>query len=548
MFNFKKKLIMKKFKIILSTFVLSCFLFTSCEDAYNIVQEGEINENSLKTIADMQLYLNGTYATLTTSTEIGFTGIFTDETGVGKGNGGQGLTTHRFLLNTSDGYAGGIWYGRYVTINRVNRLIRISQTSVPYPDNASDLAEYNSIIAQARALRAFAYFQLMTYFSEDLSNDNALGVVLTTDVAQASDIRPRSTNGEIFSVIEGDLDFAINNLSPSLTSYKLISDDMINALRARMYLYRKNYPLAKQYAQLVISNSGLNLTLATPVPANPPTNPNYMVYVPSNPLTVGAPTAAWNTSFYGNASTNPYRKMFNDTQRGEVIFALDRPDSQTWENIATQFTTNTSSFNGSPLFEVSRSLFNILASKPGDVRRYVNVDPTSVLNPNYATDPAYIASDVIVIDKYPGKTTAGQPLRNDLKVFRLSEMHLILAECYASEGSLNGATNSVAASLKKIRDARNFLGAQPLPNYTTATDAWADILLERRLELCFEGHRYVDLKRLGSLANVTLLRDATDDNISGVPLSIPNNDYRYTMPIPIDEINANPSIQQNPGY
>lgn len=526
---------MKKIKIVFIAAFVSLFAFTSCEDAYEIVQDGEINENSLKTLADMQSYLNGTYATMSTSTEIGFTGVFTDETGVGRGNGGQNLTTHRFFLNSSDGFAVGIWYGRYTTINRVNRLLRMMQNNITLPTDPTELETYNSILAQGRALRALAYFQLQTYFSTDLTDDSAIGACLVTTVAEASDLFPRATNGEIFALIESDLDFAINNLPSSATSYYLITDDMINALRARMYLYRGNYPLAKQYANAVISGSGLNLTAATPVPANPPTN--------------GGPgTAAWNNSFYGNNSTNPYRKMWNDTQRGEVIFALSRPAAQTWENIATLFTTNTSSANGSPLFEVSRNLFNILASKPGDIRRYANVDPTSILNANYATDPAYITNDVIVIDKYPGKTVSGAALRNDIKVFRLSEMYLILAECYASEGNINGATNSVAAELKRIRDARNFLGVQPLPTYANATEAWADILLERRLELCFEGHRYIDLKRLGTLANKTMERDATDDSVSGTPLSIPNGDYRYTMPIPINEINANPGIQQNPGY
>jgi hypothetical protein len=182
------------------------------------------------------------------------------------------------------------------------------------------------------------------------------------------------------------------------------------------------------------------------------------------------------------------------------------------------------------------------------VRRYTNVDPTSLINQNYATDPNYIATDVLVIDKYPGKP--GFVTRNDIKVFRLSEMYFILAECLANEGNINGASNSVASVIKQIRDARNFLGAQPLPVYADATAAWAGILDERRLELCFEGFRYIDMKRLGTLAGQTLDRHPTDDQISGAELSIPNNDYRFTMPIPLDEINGNPGIasQQNPGY
>jgi len=41
-------------------------------------------------------------------------------------------------------------------------------------------------------------------------------------------------------------------------------------------------------------------------------------------------------------------------------------------------------------------------------------------------------------------------------------------------------------------------------------------------------------------------RHATDDT---VPVTnLPNNSYKYTLPIPINEIAGNPNIQQNPGY
>ena len=314
-----------------------------------------------------------------------------------------------------------------------------------------------------------------------------------------------------------------------------------------MYLYRGKYALAQQYAQDVIANSGLQLAVATPVPTPAPTNPNYSVVVALNPLTLGSPTTAWNNSFYGAASTNPYRRMFADLNQGEVIFALDRPATGGWENIAGNFSTNATNVSGSPFFEVGRNLFNELRSVPGDVRRYANVDPTSRINQNYDTDPNYLQSDVLIIDKYPGK--GSQPLRNDLKVFRLSEMYMILAECYARSGNYNGATASTAWAVKKIRDARNFLNNnQPLPVYADATEALKDVLLERRKEFCFEGHRYVDLRRLGVELNVSIDRHPTDDEIKTLPTTIPNTDYRFTMPIPTAEINANGNIQQNPSY
>lgn len=541
---------MKRIKLIFISSFFTLFLFTSCEDAYNIVQDGELNESAITDLTSLRSYLNGTYASVTISNQIGFTGIFTDECSVGRGNGGQSLNLHRFFLTTGEGYASSMWYGSYQVINRCNRTIRMANEQIAIPTDPTDLAEYNSILAEARALRAFSYFQLLTYFSTDLKDDNALGVMFFTNVPQASDKLPRVANGIIFDQIEEDLVFAFDNVVAStVTPYKYISKPMISALRARMYLYRGNYTLARQYAEEAIATSGVTLTAATPIVATAPTNPNYSVFVAANPASAGAPTAAWNTAFYGTASTNPYRRMWADAAnggQGEIIWSLDRPAAQTWENIATQFTTNSSNLVGSPLFEVGRSLFNKLKATPGDVRRYVNVDPTSLINQNYATDPNYIATDVLVIDKYPGKP--GFVTRNDIKVFRLSEMYLILAECYANEGNFNGGSNSVASVIKQIKDARSFLGAQTLPTYADATAAWAGILNERRLELCFEGHRYIDLKRMANLAGQIMDRDATDDQISGVDLSIPNDDYRYTLPIPLDEIVANSNMLQNPGY
>ena len=88
-----------------------------------------------------------------------------------------------------------------------------------------------------------------------------------------------------------------------------------------------------------------------------------------------------------------------------------------------------------------------------------------------------------------------------------------------------------------------------MPNYTTKAIAYQDILKERRVELAFEGHRLIDLKRLGSIAGVSIDRNAGDDVIS-TPLTLSITDYRWTLPIPVSELNGNPQLagQQNPGY
>lgn len=543
---------MKKIKVLILS-VLSIFVVTSCEDSYKIIQDGELNENVLfTTVPNMQSYLNGVYALISNQNSIAFTSIFTDECGVGRSSGGQNLETHRFQLTAANGFAEAMWYNQYQVINRVNRLLAGAQGVDPGTDPVN-VANYNSIIAQARAIRAYSYLELQSYFSTDMKNDSALGVMLLDYVPEIGDEPQRVSNAQIYALMEADLAFAAANISTTLT-YKYVTPNMINALRARFYVYRGNYVLAQQYAQAAIAagpalTTSVGGTGALVDLSEPGVNPNNIT--PPQPWSLPNPahatTNAGHTTFAGAASANPYRRMLADLAQGEVIFALDRPAAGAWESLGGIWNTNTSTVNGSPLFEVGRKLFNIMNAIPGDIRKFANVDPSSLNRPGYATDPSYMNNDVLIIDKYPGKP--GFVLRNDNKIFRTSEMYLILAECYAQAGNFNGASNTTAAIIKQIRDARKFTaGATTLPVYTNQVDALQAVLLERRIELSFEGHRYVDLKRLGVQAGVSIDRDPTDDQILGLPLTISNTDYRFTLPIPTAEQSANPTIQQNPNY
>jgi hypothetical protein len=179
-----------------------------------------------------------------------------------------------------------------------------------------------------------------------------------------------------------------------------------------------------------------------------------------------------------------------------------------------------------------------------DFRRWSFVDRTSTFQANPLT--ATKANEVIVIDKYPGKT--GNAGSNDLKIFRISEMYFIKAECRVRANDLPGA----AAAIQLVRQARNYVASAtvPTPVYSSNTNALSDILLERRKELAFEGHRYIDLKRLGIEAGVTVTDRYSQDAVNASALSPANinvTDYRFTLPIPQNELNVNPMLQ-NPGY
>jgi hypothetical protein len=510
-------------------YILSFFLvLTSCNDALEIVQDGEINDANVafQSVEDMQKFLNGSvYPAVNPTNEIFFTSLFTDEVGFGPSSvSTSDILTHRFVLNSTTSQPSGIWVSNYNIINKVNILLKGS-TLINYNSlNDANKALYTGILVNARAIRAYAYLTLESYFSTNMKDPNALGVMLSTEPADIFNTKlPRVKNSEVFALIESDLQYALTNFNSSVVSTGVSAQHYfdkkasINAIAARYYNYKGDDVNAKANATAAITTSGLTLSSG-----------NGTAY-----------TNMWKDATAANGG------------RGEILWSLYRPNSATgsWSNIAGLWTTNTTDINGSVNYDMSRKLFSLLNQLPGgDIRFDVFVDPSSKFDQLYPNGPNAREDDVIVIDKYPGKlaplASSTMALRNDIKMFRLSEMYLILAEVAVHEGDLVTA----ATRVRSIRGTRSKQSLAATITYTSPQQAYADILLERRRELCFEGHRYLDLKRMGVAAGVGIDRDVYDDDNKTMPLTLPASDYRFTLPIPLDEINANPNVQQNPGY
>lgn len=517
-------------------------LLNSCNDALDIVQPGQVvDEEVFVTVANMKSYLNGSvYSNLEPTYANYITAVLSDEVRPGSGSGGQEVPVHRYFIDSSEEYTGKVWLYNYLVINRVNRLLEGAKSITPA---ASELKAYNTILAEARAIRAYAYLELEKYFSTDMKDDNALGVMLLTGTIQdpLNVSLPRVSNKVIFDFIDADLAYARSILTYGSDAF-YANKTFVAAVAARANLYRGKYTLAKQYAQEAISNAGFQLT-----PSNP-------IYGPGLPVTlnyaIGKP--AWNAYFYNTTqvtttvvsgggsipvgttipvSYNPYRQMWQDTNKGESIFSLQRMVPGSGLAIGSLWNTNQSTTSGSPMWVWGFNTYDLF-NVDGDIRKWAYVDPTS-----------YVTENEYVVDKFPGKV--GSPIRNDVKVFRLSEMYLILAECEVEANNLGAA----ATNVQTIRNARFYANTPATPTYGNAQQAYADILKERRIELALEGHRYIDLKRLATKAGVTMDRNLVDDD--DVPTTnLPNNSYKYTLPIPLAEIAANPAMkgQQNPGY
>ncbi len=544
---------MKKLLILCSIM----FVAFSCDDAIDIIQDGELNDAALfVSVENMQLVLNEVYDRMNTVNESLVSSQLTDE--VALGDAGFPGNTHSFQVFSTNGFAEAIWSQKYFAIDRANRLIRGAGLFTP-PE--ADLAKYNNILAQARAIRAFCHFQLLVYYSPDITNSGGLGVMVSDAVQGVQVDLPRSTVGEVVSFIEGDLAFAEANLTTPTTgaqSWYVFNKNVIDALRARMYLYLENYPLAEQYANNLINSSGISLaTSLSPLPANFPATTSVTSHIGAPGSTsFDAPPPASSTiqfalyqmdrSAAGFPIAPPYRLMWIDAIQGEMIFSMPRPNNS--NSFSSVYNTNQSYTGGAPLWDMGRNLYDLFTEPLGggaqDFRRWSFVDRSATIS----SDPlnATRGSEVIVIDKYPGKP--GGHSANDVKVFRMSEMFFIKAECRVQAGDLAGA----AELIRSVRQARNYIAGAtvPLPTYANPQSAYSDILKERYKELCFEGHRYIDLKRIGTNAGVTetnrFIADSENSSATN-PLNISVNDFRFTLPIPQAELNVNSNMVQNPG-
>ena len=121
--------------------------------------------------------------------------------------------------------------------------------------------------------------------------------------------------------------------------------------------------------------------------------------------------------------------------------------------------------------------------------------------------------------------------------FRSAEFYLTAAEAAARLGDLNGAIDNYMTPMINNR----YLAARRTPTINAmkamTQDQLIDAILEdRRRELCFEGHRWFDLRRTTQQSITKTYGTDTYTLLEG--------DERYTILIPKEAISANPLLAQ----
>jgi hypothetical protein len=296
---------------------------------------------------------------------------------------------------------------------------------------------------------------------------------------------PRIKMGEYFQKINADLATAKPLVVNNLTDINRANRAAVAGLQARVALYMRDWANAEIFATEYINAVPLATRAQFPGIWTDANSAEQAFRVPS--IRIGS-------LFRGTSASA--------TQIGTVTW---RPSEELWSSYDM---TNDIRF---PSYFVSEPLLTAAGRQPRLIAKYAGT--------SYGTTNENLANG---------------------KIFRTAEMVLIRAEARAELGKVSGA-NSAESDINLLRSNRiaNYTNIA----YTSQQQAIEDIIQERFKELAYEGHRFFDLKRR-SLPVTRLAVDAP----SSIGTTLPANDYRFVLPIPLPEITSNPAIVQNPGY
>lgn len=160
-------------------------------------------------------------------------------------------------------------------------------------------------------------------------------------------------------------------------------------------------------------------------------------------------------------------------------------------------------------------------------------------------DPGTFA-DGYTITKWKNITSEGDPGKDlefvdiDFPMFRLADAYLMYAEATA-RGAAGGDVNKAVTLVNDLR----FRAYGDNSGDVTAQEITPEFILdERARELYWEGHRRTDLIRFGLFTSDDYVWAWKGGTQEGTSVS----DHFNIYPLPASDVNANPNLEQNPGY
>jgi len=400
-----------------------------------------------------------------------------------------------------------IWNQQYAGVARANIVLEALE-NVTVPGKAA-------ITAELRALRALYYMQLMDVYG-------GVPVALDTKVEE----RPAKTRAEVFTFIETELRAARADLPKTWPDQQgRLTQGAADAMLASLYLNARVW-------SGTVTAAGL-----TPGAAK------WTEALAAADAVIGSGTYSLAPNFRSNFSfTNQDSPENIFVVRGRAIDGLGF--NRQYQSLHYNSFGGGGGWNGWSVVEQTYNKFSAADLRRSTVLEGPQVDLFTGLPVNNRQGDRLIFTarigDITAanegegarIYKFPlDPNRAGNASGNDFTIFRLAEMHLIRAEALNELGRSAEATTA----LNFVR-ARAFSPAQPIAAGLTQAQLRDVIFDERLFELLGEGKRRQDQIRAGTYTSGVWFGKTASPA------------YKILLPIPQQQISANPQLVQNPGY
>lgn len=386
-----------------------------------------------------------------------------------------------------------IWASCYDGIEKANWILE------KVPAAMMNEIRKKQIIGEAYFLRAFYHWNLTKNFGD-------VPVKIKASTSQEAAIVDKSPKADVYKQIYADLDQAT---AAGLVSGPGIekgrpSKETVTLLYAKAALYNEDWAKAAAKAQEVIASGKYSLM---------PDVRDVYRYDKEDAARV---ENLWAYESEGGFSPS----------RGHQLTSLCGPAASAGVEYST------SSFGSMFAYQSFFNSFN-----PADKRRqlldttYVNRSGVTV--PQRSITP--ITTQGVLIKKYQDPVSPNNNTSN-IPILRLPDAYLIAAE---AEARVSGPTPSAYGYINVVRKRAGLTDLAP----GLGKEAFiAAVLQERSWEFFAEGDRWYDLTRTNTFMA------AVPKAVNNVyPARAPQAKHRY-FPIPQDELNANPSLKQNPDW
>ena len=430
-----------------------------------------------------------------------------------------------FKMMEEAGYTSTNMYERYY------QLILGANAVIDYIDQVSDEEQkINYVLAQAYALRGFLYFKLVNIFGEPVnSNPNALGVPLKlnsgVEIEEAA--LERKTVKQVYDQILIDM-LEAERLYKTLSEDKQFDKDyrtslpMVQLILSRVYLYLEDWKKAAEYAELLMQNNQFKLldlnSVALETENGYPNFKTYHAYAESSEV-------IW---LYGSVNdmgglVMTYAGTANPKDNNRIMHAYFKASDELMDSFE----------------ETDLRKERYIIRKPVRDDRGIEVWTPMAIGKLSVSIPEYTG---IALNNYYKPVTASGVFGRSL---RLSEAYLNYAEAKAmmfKEGTDGNGANDAKEALDELRSHRFATADFETLEISDAEELVQFIRDERRRELCFEDHRWYDLRRWG-MKEIKHVWYTDENTKSTYTLNV--GDKGYTVPIPDEAMEMNAALKQN---